>query len=150
MLMPKGKDVLTKEFLLNTARNLRQQEIFYHICDHQLDNSISESFENVSKMLRGYQMIWVLWHLQGEVNNGGYFQYFDNFENCNQVRKPYYDLTIEFLEMIDCTEYSNDFSNAFDVYTKCRECENDDESDKIAEKMDELDNKFYENEKFFI
>ena len=152
MQRPTGKVVLTKEILLNTPQNSRQQEIFYHICDHQFqpEDSILDDFESVSKMIKGYQMIYMLWHLQDEINNGGYFQYFDNFEGNNKIKKPYYDLTIEYLKMIGCIDFSSDYSKALEIYTKCRECEDDDEIDKIAEGMDELDNKFYDNEKVFI
>jgi len=150
MEKPEGKAILTKEILLNIPQDLRQEEIFYHICDYQWDTDALEEFEAVSKMLKSYQVIWLLWHLQGEVNNGGYFQYFDNFENNNQIRKPYYDLTIEYLEMIGLFDYGKDFSNALAIYTECLECEDDDKRDKIAEKMDALEKRFYENEKLFV
>jgi hypothetical protein len=148
--VPKGKPSLTKEFLLGIPQNLRQQEIFFHICDYQIDKSVPEEFEQVSKLPKAYQMITSLWHLQREVNNGGYHQYFFNFENCNQVRQPYYNLTSEFLGMIGCNEIRSEFLKALELYIKCEECENDAESASFAEEMYKLDIKFYENERFFI
>jgi len=150
MQIPKGKAVLTREFLINTPKNLRQQEIFYHICGYQRGNGIKEEFDKISRMIKGYQMIWTLWHLQGEVNNGGHFQYFDNFEANNQVKEPYYKLTNEFIVMIGCTKLSKNFLKSLEIYNRCRECEDDVESDKIGEEMNEVDNMFYENESVFI
>ena len=160
MFIPKGEAVLTKEFLLNTPKNLRQQEIFYHICSHKIDDDILEQFERVSRLAKGYQMIYVLWHLQGEVNNGGYCKYFDNFENCNKTKQPYYDLTINFLKMIGCIELSHDYLGYLCLYrkweelrensecnNKCTECNKCAAFDKKSEKFD---SRFYENEKFFI
>ena len=160
MLIPEGKAVLTKEFLLNTPRELRQQEIFYHIWDHKIDKNFLEQFEEASKLTEGHQMIFILWHLQGEVNNGGYYQYFDNFENCNQIKQPYYNLTIDWLKKIGCVDLSNDYSRFLQIYRKCEElkrdgkcidmCDKCNRCSRFDEEIEKLDNGFYENESIFI
>ena len=159
-MIPTGKAILTKAFLTNMYKNLRQQEIFYHICDHKIDNSIGELFEQISKLQKGYQLIYTPWHLQGEVNNGGYYQYFDNFENCNDVRQPYYDLTVDYLKMIGRTKLSEDYLTHLQLYKECEKLKNSDECDsKCAEcnkceafdkSIEDLDNAFYASEHEFI
>lgn len=144
--VPKGKPIITKEFLINTPEDLRQQEIFYHICDYQLKNDIKEEYEKVSQMKKGHQLIWVLWHLDGEINNGGYYQFFDNFENCNLITTEYYSLITNFLKLINCDNFAKDFSKALSIYHKFQNCKNSEKENKLSSKLEQLDQNFYQNE----
>lgn len=145
-LVKKGHNILTKDFLLSIKKNLRQQEIFFHICDYQLDGTRSELFEKTFAMKKGYQMIYIIWHLQGEINNGGYVQFFDNFENCNTIIKEYYDLIVDNLKIINYNEFLEDFSKARILYEKLRASSDKEEQDEYDKKLGELDNNFYEYE----
>ncbi|MDD3241849.1 MAG: DUF4375 domain-containing protein [Bacilli bacterium] len=145
--IPKSTEFISKEFLLNIPKELRQQEIYNHIIDYEIDFD-KEAYEEVMKMNKGHQMIYLIWHLQSEINNGGYFQFFDNFENCNKILQPYYDLISEHLIIVK--EFHNDFIKAISVYKKLRNAKSEKEEEKYDKELYELDTKFYDYEQKLI
>jgi len=148
--IPKGREVLTRDFLLNTPMELRQEEIFYHIINYRLNRATVEKYEQVITIQEGYQLIYIILHLQGEVNNGGYVQFFDNFENCNTIVSPYYDLVSKYLKLLNCDAFYKDFLKAKSIYRELRKTTNEELEKKYDEELDELDNNFYKNEKLLI
>lgn len=143
--VPQGKKVLSKEFLLKTSLELRQQEIMFHIYDWE-QGDYQEEYDKVIKMQKSYQVIYLLWHVMGEVNNGGYDQYFFNFENTNKVIQPYYQLTDAVLREVGCVALADNYRCAVETYQQMEKTNDE----ALADKLSELDNEYWNLEREVI
>lgn len=75
---------------------------------------------------------------QGEINNGGHYQYFWNVENTNDLQKE-----MSILVNILPKKIISNLQKAYEAYVVLEEKEEDEKVEEILEQCDEF---FYENE----
>lgn len=109
--IPKGKVQLTYDYLKSLSKDLRAQEIAYHIMDFVLTKTNEDNIILMKEYSPGMKMVATTWHLQGEVNNGGFCQYFDNNENLysKEILRDYYQITKDSLELLGSTKIKEAF-----------------------------------------
>ena len=66
----------------------------------------------------GIKMVATTWHLQGEINNGGCYQYFDNNENLytKEILRDYYQITKDSLVLLGSMKIKEAFVEAFALF----------------------------------
>ena len=69
--------VLTSEILNSTPEDNLEQTIFDNIYDI-IGNDYKNELTNIQKLSKGQQAFWSTWILEGEVNNGGFNQFYFN------------------------------------------------------------------------
>lgn len=69
-------------FSLSDLQEISDDEIEYAIVEYIDEYIIQEDYQNayskVTKLSKGMQYVYATWWLEGEVNNGGFNQYFYN------------------------------------------------------------------------
>lgn len=113
---------------------LRILEIIQKKCNHG---------EKMDVLSKGERLIYLMGDLEGEVNNGGFSQYFFNSSG------KYADETILILKEIGAKYTSSLLEEAKKIYKSGPTNDGRDEpevdlTDSQEEKLNELDNKFYE------
>ena len=115
---------------------------------------MSEVFENnFSEDQKKWNKMWELWadgqadspycelmNYQGEVNNGGHYQYFDNTQNTGDLQKE-----MSVLETILPETLKLNLQRAYRAYLLLEENCDDDQAEEI---MEQCDNMFYEKEDY--
>ena len=99
---------------------------------------------------KGIQMLWTTWHLQGEINNGGFCQYFDDNENLYmpEILMGYYEITKNSLELLDCFEIKRAFEEALVLYTSKQSVNN--LVGSVDDAWNRLANEYYNYESEFL
>lgn len=69
--------VLTSEIINEIPDDELEQAIFDNIYE-SIKNDFDNEFENINKLSNGQQAFWSTWVLEGEVNNGGFNQFYFN------------------------------------------------------------------------
>lgn len=70
--------IMDEEILKQIPDEDLLQAIFDYICDEVIQNDWKNAYTKVKALPKGFQHIYSLWVLEGEVNNGGFNQYFFN------------------------------------------------------------------------
>ncbi|MDR1688949.1 MAG: DMP19 family protein [Clostridiales bacterium] len=148
--IPHGRAFLPLDYLKSLDKDSRVQEIAYHISDYVLTKKDVENPILLNGYSQGMQMLWTTWHLQGEVNNGGFCQYFDNNTNLysSKVLKEYYELTKDSFQLLRCDKIGNAFEEArllfYSAETDCITQEN------LNNSWNRLDCVYFDNEEEFL
>lgn len=69
--------VLTSEIIDKIPDDELEQAVFDNIYEN-IKNDFDNEFENLNKLSNGQQAFWSTWVLEGEVNNGGFNQFYFN------------------------------------------------------------------------
>jgi hypothetical protein len=69
--------VLTAEIIDKIPDDELEQAVFDNIYEN-IKNDFDNEFENLNKLSNGQQAFWSTWVLEGEVNNGGFNQFYFN------------------------------------------------------------------------
>ncbi len=69
--------VLTPEIIESISDDDLEQAVFDNIYEN-IKNDFDNEFQNIKKLSEGQQSFWSTWILEGEVNNGGFNQFYYN------------------------------------------------------------------------
>ena len=144
--LPKGKAQLTYDYLKSLSKDIRAQEIAYHIMECVLTKTNEDNLILMNEYSPGMKMVATTWHLQGEINNGGFCQYFDNNESLytKEILREYYQTTKDSLDLLGNSKIKEAFVEAFDLFESSQREPN--KQGNADFKWNRLDNIYYENE----
>ncbi len=66
------------EILKSISDDELTQAIFDYLSENIIKGDYKNEYDKIKKMSRGFQYIYAVWLLEGEINNGGFNQYFYN------------------------------------------------------------------------
>lgn len=137
--------VLTSEIIDTTSDDELLQVVFDNLSE-KLPDDYEKEYGSVIKWNKSRQAIYMIWWLEGEVNNGGFNQYYANSSG------QYYKLLPEALQLVGAVKFAEITQQANDTYEK--------ENEKITKHQDgtlegfsksykdnplnDFDDKFYE------
>ena len=104
---------LSPEILAAIPDDKLDQAIIDYICTKITD--YQSALADVSNMSPGFQMVYSTWALEGEVNNGGFNQFFDN------PSSQFADMALRSLKMIDAPDYYEILQTAIKIYMQEKE-----------------------------
>lgn len=144
--LPKGKAQLTYDYLKSLSKDIRAQEIAYHIMECVLTKTNEDNLILMNGYSSGMKMVATTWHLQGEINNGGFCQYFDNNESLytKEILREYYQTTKDSLDLLGNSKIKEAFVEAFALFESSQREPNKQRNADV--KWNRLDNIYYENE----
>ncbi|MDO5969618.1 DMP19 family protein [Flavivirga aquimarina] len=139
--------ILTSEIIDSISDDNLEQTLFDNIYEI-IGNDYKNELTNIQKLSKGQQAFWSTWILEGEVNNGGYNQFYFNSSG------QYANMAEIGFKTIGAEKYANLTSRANKIYAenKVRLAEFDDgtmESFSESYKdnpLNNLDDEFYELE----
>ena len=144
--IPKGKAQLTNDYLKSLSKDLRAQGIAYHIMDFDLTKTNEDNLILMREYSSGMKMVATTWHLQGEINNGGFYQYFDNNENLytKEILRDYYQITKDSLVLLGSIKIKEAFVEAYALFESGQREPNIHKNTDFE--WNRLDNIYYDNE----
>lgn len=105
-----------KELSFEILETIPDDKIEQAILDY-IDTKISDyrmTFEMISNMPEGFQMVYSTLALEGQVNNGGFNQFFFNSSG------QYANMALQSLEMIGANDYYEILQKAIEIHWKER------------------------------
>ncbi|MBE5993228.1 MAG: DUF4375 domain-containing protein [Paenibacillaceae bacterium] len=144
--LPKGKVQLKYDYLKSLSKDIRAQEIANHIMKCVLTRTNEDNLILMKEYSSGMKMVATTWHLQGEINNGGFYQYFDNNESLHkkEILREYYQITKDSLYLLGNTKIKEAFVEAFALFESSQREPNKQKNTDFE--WNRLDNIYYENE----
>lgn len=106
---------ITKNVLDSIPDNKLEQAIIDFIIDEKIKDNYESEYKIVRSLSKGLQYVYATWLLEGEVNNGGFNQYFYN--SAGDFKKE----ALEGLEHIGATENAKLLSEAIHIYNREKE-----------------------------
>lgn len=139
--------VLTSEIIDSISDDLLEQAIFDNIYETISNDHINE-LSNVQKLSKGQQAFWSTWIIEGEVNNGGFNQFYFNSSG------QYWKMAESGFKLIGAEKYADLTHRANNIYEENKErlAEFDDGTlESFGESykdnpLNKLDDEFYELE----
>lgn len=144
--LSKGRVQLTYDYLKSLSKDIRTQEIAYHIMECILTKTNEDNLILMKEYSSGMKMVATTWHLQGEINNGGFCQYFDNNESLytKEILREYYQTTKDSLDLLGSTKIKEASVEAFALFESSQQEPNKQKNTDFE--WNRLDNIYYENE----
>lgn len=138
---------LTSEILSSVKDDELEQVIFDNIYE-QIGNDYEKEFQNLTKCSRGQQAFFATWIVEGEVNNGGFNQFYFNSSG------QYAEMAVEGFELFGAIKYADLMRRANKIYSENRkrlESFNDGTLESFSESyegnpLNDLDDEFYDLE----
>ena len=115
------KSILNEE-ILNKTSDEKLLETVYENVVKKLSKNSDEEYESLMKLSKSEQAIYIIWALEGEVNNGGYNQFYFNSSG------KFAELTPNALKLIGATKFAELTEKANRIYET--------ENDKITKHQD--------------
>ena len=111
---PVKLESLTIEMIDQTPDSLLVYMIFEHISNRMADHS-DQQLASLLALPKAQQVIYITWTLEGEVNNGGFNQFYYNSSG------QFAELAPEALKLVGATQYAALTDAANEVYEKNKE-----------------------------
>ncbi len=106
--------VLTPEIIDSISDKKLEQAIFDNIYEG-IKNDFDNELQNIEKLSKGQQAFWSTWILEGEVNNGGFNQFYFNSSG------QFSEMAKKGFKTIGATRYADLTSLANKIYVENKE-----------------------------
>ncbi|NER18866.1 DMP19 family protein [Spongiivirga citrea] len=106
--------VLTSEIIDSVSDDILEQTIFDNIYEI-IGNDYKNELANVEKLSKGQQSFWSTWIIEGEVNNGGFNQFYFNSSG------QYWKMAESGFKVIGAEKYADLTQRANKIYEENKE-----------------------------
>lgn len=105
------KPSFTEETINNISDNELIEKVWSNISS-KLSRDYKKEYESVLKLSKSEQAIYIIWNLEGEINNGGFNQYYLNSSG------QFADLAPAALKLIHANKFAELVNKANNIYKK--------------------------------